>query len=367
VATSGGSKVQKGEPIEGLAGGLSSVALALLENGNGRRPSPKSDAKVIRAVEKSLAKGGSVLLQIMDCSKLGWRAPSDQCLDEIARRWPARVQIVVDACQMRLGRPRLRNYLDRGYIVIVTGSKFFTGPAFSGALLVPAGLCGAIKRFEAAAGLGDYSSRSDWPVQWASLRSRFPVRTNFGQWLRWEAALEEIRSYYAVPSEFRHVALMSFGNAVERMIGSSRSLRLLSLRQEFRETGADDDELALPTIFPFVVRQAGRVFSAAACRTIYHALGRDLRAGMAGNAGRLPDITGSICQIGQPVILGKLNQEPAAALRICAGARLVTEAWSSDHDTAWRNLRREIDRVGTIVAKIEWLVAHSDAVERVEG
>ena len=61
-------------------------------------------------------------------------------------RWPGRVQVVVDACQMRLGRPRLKKYLDRGYLVIVTGSKFFTGPAFSGALLVPAGLARRARR-----------------------------------------------------------------------------------------------------------------------------------------------------------------------------------------------------------------------------
>jgi len=28
---------------------------------------------------------------------------SDRCLDEISARWPDRVQVVVDACQMRLG------------------------------------------------------------------------------------------------------------------------------------------------------------------------------------------------------------------------------------------------------------------------
>ena len=99
---------------------------------------------VLGAIEASVADGNRVLLQIMDLSKLGWRAPSDQCLDEIAARWPGRVQVVVDACQMRLGRPRLKQYLDRGYLVIVTGSKFFTGPPFSGALLVPAGLAETI-------------------------------------------------------------------------------------------------------------------------------------------------------------------------------------------------------------------------------
>lgn len=54
-----------------------------------------------RAIENSLAQGRRVLLQIMDSSKLGWRAPSAACLDEIARRWPRKVQVVVDARQAR--------------------------------------------------------------------------------------------------------------------------------------------------------------------------------------------------------------------------------------------------------------------------
>ena len=140
----------------------------------------------------------------MDLSKLGWRAPSDQCLDEISARWPDQVQIVVDACQMRLGRPRLKKYLDRGYLVIVTGSKFFTGPPFSGALLVPAGLDKTIEAIaEIASGICEYSSRSDWPMKWQGLRSRFPIRANFGQWLRWEAALGgDPRAIIACPTNF---------------------------------------------------------------------------------------------------------------------------------------------------------------------
>lgn len=58
-----------------------------------------ADAEVMRAIEDSLAQGRRVLLQIMDSSKLGWRAPSAACLGEITRRWPRKVQVVVDACQ----------------------------------------------------------------------------------------------------------------------------------------------------------------------------------------------------------------------------------------------------------------------------
>ncbi len=39
----------------------------------------------------------------------------------------------------------------------------------------------------------------------------FESRPNFGQWLRWEAALEEIKAYYQVPDAFRALALKELG------------------------------------------------------------------------------------------------------------------------------------------------------------
>jgi hypothetical protein len=363
AATANGSRVRKGEPIAGLAHSVVSVALPLLDEAGEFRAPAETDAQVLGAIEQSVANGASVLLQIMDSSKLGWRAPSDSCLDEIAARWPDQVQVVVDACQMRLGRPRLREYLGRGYMVIVTGSKFFTGPPFSGALLVPAGWSNTLDAVsEIAPGLREYSSRSDWPMQWRSLRSRFPIRANFGQWLRWEAALEEIRAYHDVPGEFRSRALKVFGKGVQRIIASSLSLGLLPPQQRPEDGSVDDEELAQTTIFPFVIRHNGRVLPLDDCRKIYRALARDARRDVsADERGRDPEIAAQVCLIGQPVALGE-----SAALRICAGARLVTESWSSDEAIARGNLQRELDRVGAVVAKIEWLLAPIDDLNATE-
>src|SRR5947207_2779490 len=177
------------------------------------------DQLVVDAAERVIATGGNVLLQVMDGSKLGWRLPSDQCVLDLQARWPGRVQVVVDACQMRLSRTRLAAYLERGYLVLVTGSKFFGGPAFSGAMLVPAAIA---KKLDGGAvtlpQLRHYCRRSDWPRRWPSLRAQFLTRPNFGQWLRWEAALEEIRAYYAVPTEFRRTALAALGEAIAGLI-----------------------------------------------------------------------------------------------------------------------------------------------------
>jgi hypothetical protein len=368
AATAQGSPVQKSEPVAGLAHSVTSVAVGLLDENGDCRPPAETDSQVLAAIETSIASGTSVLLQIMDSSKLGWRAPSDQCLDEISARWPGRVQVVVDACQMRLGRPRLKQYLDRGYLVLVTGSKFFTGPPFSGALLVPAALAGTIDAIgEIAPGMLEYSSRSDWPMQWHGLRSRFPIRANFGQWLRWEAALEEIRAYHDVPDQFRRVALTAFGEGVERIIASSPWLRLLP-PQPTPADGGIDEELAERTIFPFVIGTQDRALSLDDCRKIYRALARDARDSATAEAhGRDTEIAAMPCLIGQPVALRQRGPHPIAALRICAGARLVTETWSSDAETAHANLQRELGHVGAIVAKIEWLLAHIDGLSFAEA
>jgi hypothetical protein len=347
VATANGGRVQKGEPIAGLAGALTSLALPLFDETGATRSPAAADSMVFDAVGRVVAGGGKVLLQVMDSSKFGWRAPSDACLEAITTRWPNDVQVAVDACQMRLGRARLRKYLERGYMVIVTGSKFFTGPPFSGAVLVPDVFAAHLNATSAIPpGLLEYVNCSDWPQNWPLLRTRFPVRTNFGQWLRWEAAIEEIGAYYRVPDSFRKMALTKFGRAVEGLIAASPSLELLPWQD--RPFDDADEELAQRTIFSFVIRHGGGLRSLSECRTLYRSL--------AGHAmsGDLKPAT-QACLIGQPVALGH-DPSPPAALRISASARLVSDAWSSDAKTADHNLQRAIGDAGTAIANLETLL-----------
>jgi hypothetical protein len=357
ASTANGGLVRKGEPIAGLSGCVESIALRLFDETGQGRPHGAIDSLVLGAVERSVASGSNVLLQIMDSSKFGWRAPSETCLEEIAARWPRQVQVVVDACQMRLGRARLRTYLDRGYWVIMTGSKFFTGPPFSGALLMPSIFAPDIDQAsDIPSGFFEYFCRSDWPQDWSSLRSHFPVRMNLGQWLRWEAALEEIGSYFRVPPKFRLATLSAFREGVERIIGSSPSLFLLPPQHQAEDAGAGDEEMAQRTIFPFMVRRGNRILSLEDCRTLYRRLARDAACDDR-------ETEPKPCLIGQPVVLGRADHHPAAALRISASARLVSEAFSSSEDLAQRNLQRALDDVATVVANIERLLVHMDGLE----
>jgi hypothetical protein len=357
--TARGSLVRKGTPIPDLS--CESIALPLFDGAAGVAARADTDDAVLRAIQAAVADGSDVLLHVLDSSKLGWRAPSEACLDEIGRRWPQRVQVVVDACQMRLGRARIRTYLDRGYMVLITGSKFFGGPAFSGALLVPGSILGAREAGEGlAGGLQDYASRSDWPEAWA-LRSRFSARPNLGQWLRWEAAVEEIKAYYRVPAAFRHSALRQLRDGVESLMARSLSLRPVAASGSARDS--DDEEFACPTIFPFTIHRRGTAVSADDCQVLYRALARDLGDVLGGSA-RGREIAGRRCLLGQPVRID--GAQPTAALRLCFGARQVTEAWSPDAGAADHNLRCQLDRVADVVAKLELLIDRMDALKAME-
>jgi hypothetical protein len=351
--TANGVTVRKDTVIEGLAGDCVALPLA---DASGLKLRPDADAAVLAAVETAVAEGAAVLLQIMDASKLGWRAPSQACLDEIARRWPDKVVVAVDACQMRLSRRRLRSHLDRGHMVLITGSKFFGGPAFSGALLVPSVLSLAPQRGEGIApGLADYANRNDWPQRWSALRSRFESRPNLGQWLRWEAALAEIKSYYTVPDAWRAMALREYRAGIESLIALSPSLRLTG-----GDVGAaaEDEEFTEPTIFPFTPHRQGRMLSAHEIRALYQVLAQDLSGVIdGGKADR--DLIARRCLIGQPVRIELTGGEPTAVLRLSVGARQIIETWSADAATAQRNLQRELDSIAEIVAKIELLLDYT--------
>lgn len=356
--TASGVAVRRDAAIAGLAG--DSIAVPLLDATSGLAMRMDADAEIMRAIENSLAQGRRVLLQIMDSSKLGWRAPSAACLDEIARRWPRRVQVVVDACQARLGRRRLRSYLDRGYMVLITGSKFFGGPAFSGALLVPKGLSQSFDRIEGIApGFFDYVGRCDWPMNWTMLRSRFERRPNFGQWLRWEAALAEIGNYYVVPGAFRAKALAEIAAGIDSMIALSPSLR--AVPAAFGKTDADDVEFAQRTIFPFTLWRSGRPVSIADTSAVHRALARDMNDDIIGSAADR-QVAAQRCLVGQPVRLQQPGGVPQAALRLCIGARLVTDVWSADGAQAQRNVRHILDRIAHILVKTELLLDHTAAV-----
>jgi hypothetical protein len=274
------------------------------------------DQEAALKVERAIASGAFALLHVLDASKTGRPGVSRVAAAEILARHPDRVLVVVDACQLRCSAADIRGDLERGLAVMVTGSKFAGGPAFCGALLLPASLAERLARAVTAnAALAPYSAALDWP---ARLRRPFAARlahpANLGLGLRWSAALAEIEAYEAIPADQRAAMLADFDGAVRAHVAADPGLAL-----------ADDG-----------------VGSAAGLVPILHADGADPRAiyeALAAGEG-----AHRLCHFGQPVAVG-----PALALRICASMPMITEvaehgfaAIASDLDEAfesWARLR----------------------------
>jgi hypothetical protein len=352
--TAHGVAVEKGAAIAGLAEGV--LCLPVLLRAAEGALAAAADAAVMRAVADAVAAGGRVLLHVMDHSKLGARSPSAAGLAAIEARFGAAVQVVIDACQMRLSRARLAAHLARGHLVLITGSKFFTGPPFSGALLVPAALGARLAALgEAPPGLADYASRSDWPGAWPGIRGSYPERGNLGQLLRWVAASREMRDYFAVPFAFRRAALARFAERVPALI-TAAGFEPLS---DDAPSEAADEEMAVRTIFPFRLRRGGAWLAPAECAVVYRALNADVAPLLGALSPEDERLARQLGHIGQPVALA----DGSAALRISAGARVVSETWSRRSEAAsLAALEREFEQIRTILAKIGLLLTHFERV-----
>jgi hypothetical protein len=358
-----GAAVTKGELIAGMEAELRTIGVPLrAPDGALRRPAD-IDEETVRAVSAQVGEGRYVVLHVMDNSKLGCRAPGPECVHEITARWHGSVQVVVDACQLRLSRRRIRAHLAAGHVMQITGSKFFTGPPFSGALLVPPVVAERIERSaEIPAGLGDYTARASWPDTWAGVQNGLSDRINVGEFLRWVAAVAEMHSYFAVPETYRRYALARFAAAMPALIARGGTLELLPDYSRSFRADPENDEFTARTIFPFLLHRNGTPLSFADATVVYRALNRDLTP-------LLPHIEGAdersllaqLCHIGQPVAVQDASGRTAGALRISAGARVVSQTWrpGDSHGTGER-LQRQLDQVGTIVDKIHLILRNFD-------
>ncbi len=336
--TAQGRAVVPGEPIAGLADGVEFSGVPVRDAAGAIRPARDIDRAILGA-----AAGKRVVLFAMDHSKLGNRTPSDDCLDEIEASGG---QVVVDACQARLGLGRLHHHLARGRTVLVTGSKFFGGPPLSGALLIPAELAALMAQEpHLPSGLADYAVAGDWPRSWRAPQKSLTAERNVGQLLRWAAALEEMAAWFGAPHVRRDSALRGFGLSVARAMAGHDEVALLDW------PGAGDEEFAAPTILPFLVRRGGADLSPAQCGKLHRALNRDINPELPGLSGEERGIAALPCHIGQPVAVAGLTG-PRGALRIGAGARIVTET-APDLDAS----------LTQIFAKISLLVRNFDAIE----
>ena len=221
------------------------------------------------------AASGNVIVYLTYSTKTGLIAPLSP---------PAGADVIVDACQARIAPETVVACLRRGWPVVVTGSKFFGGPAFSGAVLFP---------------------RDRPPPIWQRpLPFALRDTARLGSALRWTAALATIEAFEPLASGMADV-LVRRAASVAQAIAANPALVPVGGMQPDGSGWADQ-----PSIFTFAVRDPRdrqRLLPASELRPLYERLAR---------RGVL---------LGQPVGLGSFG-----GLRIAFGARDLLDAAGDD-------------------------------------
>ena len=288
--TAAGFAVEKGGAVDGFPPGLSLASVAL-RTPAGMPRAPEAIAADCEAAIDAACATGHVVLHAIDGTKTGLSAPDLLALDLLAERFRGRLDIVIDACQLRVEPETIRLYLNRGWPVLITGSKFFGAPGFCGAILFPRARLRRITGIRRIpGGLHAYTSAAD-----GSLSRRCP-----GLLLRWAAALAEMQVFARLPARDIAASIDEGGAAVRAAIMRESRLKLMPAPRPARDEWSER-----PSVLTFAVLGEDGPLSASALRALYLALGEDCSDRLAGGrSDEEREIAARICLIGQPVQLG---------------------------------------------------------------
>ncbi|OYV34596.1 MAG: hypothetical protein B7Z81_09810, partial [Acidocella sp. 20-61-6] len=252
VDTALGHDVTFQAPVAGFRPDTALVNISLRGADGALREVAQIEAEIEAAVRDALAAGRRVILHALDLSKTGLLAPSPDFLRRLRAEQGDAVDLVVDACQARLSPASLRHYLALDAVVLITGSKFLTGPPFAGAAILPPAIAARLATGTLPEGLAAYFGRHEFPPRCHAARL-LPAVGNVGLALRWHAALAELRAFLRTPAERRLAILQGFEACVRREIARYPALALIEPPPVARGA-ADEAWERCPTIFTFSLR-----------------------------------------------------------------------------------------------------------------
>lgn len=316
-----GASVRKGDAVDGC---LPAEVVELRPRGPDGKRLADYDARVRQAAAAAVSGGKFVVLHVVDGSKTGLRVPGRPLVEELLAQHANRLLVVLDACQGRSDAAELDWYLRAGAVVLVTGSKFFCGPGFSGAVLLPPAAVKALDGYEAMpAGLRDYITANEIPASMGRMRKRVGEgKENVGLLLRWACGLAEMEPF-AVGGEGVRKAISEWVVGVRALV-EKRGPAIALLDEPFQGEAGDETRLgAVNSVVSIKIRAGeGDMFlGATVLKKMHRLLTVDASGEMPESAtGKEREIASLVCTVGQPVDLRAFG-----VLRLAIGAPLARE------------------------------------------
>src|SRR5690554_547240 len=330
-----GGSVESGSPIPGFdQRKISYHDIEIRLDDGSVRDEDEIMAEYVDQIEQAIAANRKVLLHMIHRTKTGLIIPSFNQLEKLVQRYGEAIDIVVDACQGRISIRLVNEYLKLGASVLLTGSKFYSGPPFSGALLIPARLAEKIKQKETVmTGLGDFFTRTEFPSDWTSFDDVASEEINMGLLLRWNVAIYEMNRVFLVPNHRIEFVVNSFNSAAKKMIHDSPFLQEAHLSTISREDLFPENTTSpfeINTIITFTIEESERFLSIDDAKLINRAMYSDL----SGILNTDSKVAGISMQLGQPVkvSLDKKLEKWTASLRMALSSSHIGELGLLDDD-----------------------------------
>jgi hypothetical protein len=358
--------ITKGDKIEGFRD-VDLIKIPFRDENGVLKSSNQLDAEVFDAVSRNKDLGRHVVLHTMDQSKLGYQSPSDEFIKKLNTLDNLSIQIIVDGSQLRLDPKDIQNYLNKGYIITITGSKFFTGPPYCGALILPKSVNKLIHSAKNTLpkGLTKYYNHSDWPTSWFC-SNELSDGYNYGSYMRWNAAVVEMDRYYKTPILYRNMGIEMFCNFVDESIKEASFLQPI-YGDETKTKSYSSKEFGIRnirTIFPFFIFKDNEVLSVYKVKKMYALLNSDLSDQFEDSSLEIIRLAAQKCHIGQAVNVKCTNEIESAILRISLGSRVISESWvNRDISLFFRNIELQMSQITITIKKIELILSNPELLE----
>lgn len=226
----------------------------------------------------------------------------------IIDEFPSEVMWVVDMCQFRADVGLIHELLQKGVLLMVTGSKFFQAPPFCGALLLPKSWTRRIAAGEGAPAeaYARLFTRWDFPPALKNIRNRLSSFENWGLRLRWAIAIDEMEAYRHIPKEVSDAWIRRWNRIVVGRLAISGIFGMMP-----------DMELTNDSIISFNVRVGNRTLYKRELKELFDVLVTSTHEGL-GDCDRF--------FMGQPVDYG-VN----AFIRLAVGSHTVRKAVDAEN------------------------------------
>nr|VFK68346.1 MAG: hypothetical protein BECKUNK1418G_GA0071005_12255 [Candidatus Kentron sp. UNK]VFK73601.1 MAG: hypothetical protein BECKUNK1418H_GA0071006_12275 [Candidatus Kentron sp. UNK] len=329
--------------------------------------------------------GKIVVLHQVERSKTGIEILFPSFLERLKEKYQDNLIIVIDAAQMRgnesfsryrknkvPGRIGARakthpapvlaqsanmflEYLNAGFCILGTGSKFFSGAPFSGFLLFPTAKRELLSCGDIAAGLGDYFARDEVDERLITLKEALPTRRNYGLLLRWETALANIEQYASIPFEKRAYIIFRWGKKVRKLVTETAHVNLLDksaeIKNDYFQHGECNTIISF-TLHPAIQNTSVKALGTGALKVVHQWMTKDISANLPNNATFEERLAVSHkCLIGQPV---EISEAPEiGVLRIALSAPMVCQMAKENRIAEMkRRIARELEDDRRILDKL---------------